>query len=68
MTLPSATLSTNPITTIKDSKKILVRHTNHGMYNPSKNNVTISGTLGTLDGYNLTQYQWNIYFSGRGWD
>ena len=52
--LPSATLSTNPITTIKDSKKILVRHTNHGMYNPSKNNVTISGASGTLDGYNLS--------------
>ena len=45
--LPTTTLSTNPITTIPDSKKILVKHLNHGMYK-STNNVTIAGASGTV--------------------
>ena len=45
-TLETVSLVENPITTIKGTKKILVRHPNHGMYKTS-NNVEISGLTGT---------------------
>ena len=46
-TLETVSLVENPITTIPGTKKILVKHLNHGMYKTS-NNVEISGLAGNI--------------------
>ena len=45
--LETTPLTENPITTIPGSKKILVKHLNHGMYNVA-NNVELSGITGSV--------------------
>ncbi len=45
--LETTTLTENPITTIPSSKKILVKHLNHGMYKTT-NNVELSGISGSV--------------------
>jgi hypothetical protein len=46
--IPTASLGQSPIISIPNTKKIKVRHLNHGMYAGSVNNVTISGLIGTI--------------------
>jgi len=46
--IETAALGQSPIITIPGTKKIKVRHLNHGMYAGSVNNVTISGLTGTV--------------------
>ena len=45
--LETTPLPENPITTIPGTKKILVKHPNHGMYNVA-NNVELSGITGSV--------------------
>ena len=47
--IPERTLGNNPITTIPGTKKVLVKHPNHGMYSRSKNYVQISNWNGTAN-------------------
>ena len=51
-TLPTTTLPASPVTTIPETKKVLVNHPNHGMYSSTVNNVTMSNFAGTapIDG------------------
>ena len=58
ISLPAVSLGQSPIITIPGTKKIKVRHLNHGMYK-TNNNVTITGLSGTIamtsgGNYNLT--------------
>jgi len=46
--IPTTALGQSPIIAIPGTKKIKVRHLNHGMYAGSVNNVTISGIAGTI--------------------
>ena len=46
--IPSVSLGQSPVISIPGSKKIKVRHLNHGMYKASTNNVTIAGLTGTI--------------------
>jgi hypothetical protein len=46
--LPTTTLGTSPVISIPGTKKIKVRHLNHGMYKGASNYVTIAGLAGTI--------------------
>jgi hypothetical protein len=46
--IPSASLGQSPIISIPGTRKIKVRHLNHGMYKAASNNVTIAGLSGTI--------------------
>ncbi len=46
--IPVATLGQSPVVAIPGTKKIKVRHLNHGMYAGSVNNVSLTGITGTI--------------------
>ena len=54
--LETTPLTENPITTIPNSRKILVKHLNHGMYNVA-NNVELSGITGSVTLEDNSTYQ-----------
>ena len=54
--LENTILENNPITPIPGTKKILVRHKNHGMYDTA-NNVTLSDVGGTVQDSGSATYQ-----------
>jgi len=57
--LDATPLTENCITTVKNSKKIVVRHLNHGMYKTS-NNVTLAGISGTLPNIGPSSGNYNL--------
>ena len=64
--IPSTTLGNSPITTIPGTKRMLVRHENHGMYSKDTNNVTLSNFAGsaTVGGANYNMNSLNNGTSG----
>ena len=46
--IPAVALGQSPIMTINGTKKIKVRHLNHGMYDAAGNKVTLAGLTGTV--------------------
>jgi len=61
--LPTVSLGASPVISIPGSKKIKVRHLNHGMYKGASNYVTLAGLTGTIaypsspgGTYNLATY------------
>ena len=50
--LSTTTLPAGPITTIPGTKKIIIKHPNHGMYASTTNNVTLSNLSGTAKIWN----------------
>ena len=47
--IPAVALGQSPVMTINGTKKIKVRHLNHGMYDATGNKVTIAGLTGTVN-------------------
>ena len=47
--IPAVALGQSPVMTINGTKKIKVRHLNHGMYDAAGNKVTIAGLTGTVN-------------------
>ena len=70
--IPTVNLGQSPIMTIKDTKKIKVRHLNHGMYQTS-NTVTLAGMVDTSvatsgAAFNLSNANGNYTLSEMGID
>ena len=61
--IPAASLGQSPIVAIPGTKKIKVRHLNHGMYKGASNNVTLSGIAGTIP---ITGGTYNLQYGASG--